>query len=643
MRRIYLTDRMMACAENCKDSKLASRQFDLQGVVMRRVFPILLIAMLCSSACVFSDPGASSNNGSGSDAGTDAAADTTDDTAADTTDDTGDDTTGDTGEGDGDDAGDSSDTPPECSAPEELCGAQCVDTTSSNAHCGACDNPCEPTDDNFTTTCQASMCETTGDCVEGFVDLDGDASNGCECEITDEADPPGDGADANCDGIDGNRTAALFVKEGASGDGLTSSEPIGSLTQALNDAAAEDSLSQILVTGGSYGPVSLVSDVTVVGGYTDDFKEYDPSSNDTTIERATSAAEDGDVVTVEAKNVQNTVLISVRIIGAEAVDSGASTVAVYAHNSDLELRDTTLEGGAAATGADGADVTGAVSCSPHAGGDGAQPDTFNPCDRPQETSATSGGTGDPNSTLGGLGGGGGAHECAGNVTNLTCSSDVDAENAEDGSPGAPGIDGTAPDNGVGSLVDGFWAPATGTAPEAGRRGGGGGGGGAGGNCGSQLPAAGSATGGAGGRGGDGGCGGKAGQIGQPGGASILILSVGSELTLTNVTGLPGTGGDGGAGSPGGAGESGGSPGNGGTVQTAGDGGNGGFGGNGGDGGDGAGGCGGPAFGVAHDAASTITNQLDVPNGETFDPGQPGDGANDAPDGCAGVAAAEQEL
>jgi hypothetical protein len=590
----------------------------------RILLGLFLIALLTLSGCIFRE----SDDISGP---VDAAADTSSNDV-------------DAGGIDGADG----DAAPTCSGGETLCDGACVDTNSNPDHCSACGNACPSNETNYAVACVSSSCETLEECAEGYADADGDSSNGCECELTDPADPPGDGADTNCDGIDGNRSAALFVKEGATGDGLTADTPMGSLSDALSEVAGNDNLTQVLVAQGSYPPFSLVSDVTIAGGYSGDFQEYDPSSKETVIEWSADATGEGDVTTVDATNVESTAVVSMRIIAVDAVDPGASTVAVHANNSDLELRALTLEGGQAADGADGAPVSGATSCSRHPGGTGGSPDTFNPCDFPQEDRAMSGGTGEPDDTTGGLGGSGGEHDCGGAVPlgNLTCSSSINAANdAEAGASGQDGTDGGVPPTGVGSIDNGFWEPRIAASPTAGTQGAGGGGGGAGGNCGSST--AGSRTGGSGGKGGPGGCGGKPGNNGLPGGASILVLSVGSEVTLNDVTGIPGTGGSGGEGSAGGVGEDVGNTstllGEGGTTAAGGAGGAGGNGGAGGDGGDGAGGCGGPSFGVAFDSASTITGALDIPGGETFDAGQSGNGANDAPNGCAGVSSSEQAL
>lgn len=61
------------------------------------------------------------------------------------------------------------------------CGMSCVDTDQSPAHCGGCDRRC--TVPRATAGCAAGRC-TVASCEQGFLDCDGDATNGCEVEGT---------------------------------------------------------------------------------------------------------------------------------------------------------------------------------------------------------------------------------------------------------------------------------------------------------------------------------------------------------------------------------------------------------------------------------------------------------------------------
>ena len=64
-------------------------------------------------------------------------------------------------------------------------------------HCGGCDNAC--TFDNARGDCQASQCQL-GDCEPGFVDLNGELADGCECRLSNGGVETCDGTDNDCDG-----------------------------------------------------------------------------------------------------------------------------------------------------------------------------------------------------------------------------------------------------------------------------------------------------------------------------------------------------------------------------------------------------------------------------------------------------------
>ncbi|MBK6519036.1 MAG: hypothetical protein IPG04_34050 [Polyangiaceae bacterium] len=69
----------------------------------------------------------------------------------------------------------------ECAAPLELCGADCVDTSTDSEHCGACDAPCDATQ-----TCVDGQCECDAgltDCAGECVDLSGDTAHCGACDI----------------------------------------------------------------------------------------------------------------------------------------------------------------------------------------------------------------------------------------------------------------------------------------------------------------------------------------------------------------------------------------------------------------------------------------------------------------------------
>lgn len=57
------------------------------------------------------------------------------------------------------------------------CGMSCVDTEQSSMHCGACGNVCSGA--QATMACRSGRCVVAA-CAPGYLDCDGDASNGCE-------------------------------------------------------------------------------------------------------------------------------------------------------------------------------------------------------------------------------------------------------------------------------------------------------------------------------------------------------------------------------------------------------------------------------------------------------------------------------
>ncbi len=68
-------------------------------------------------------------------------------------------------------------SPPSCSAPESVCGIQCVDTSSDPNNCGGCGRSCVIP--NASSECNAGAC-AVGACSAGFFDANDDPSDGCE-------------------------------------------------------------------------------------------------------------------------------------------------------------------------------------------------------------------------------------------------------------------------------------------------------------------------------------------------------------------------------------------------------------------------------------------------------------------------------
>jgi hypothetical protein len=65
----------------------------------------------------------------------------------------------------------------DCPEGETTCGGECVDTATSDDHCGECGRACRT--DSSSGQCRAGSC-TAWSCNAGYIDTDADPSNGCE-------------------------------------------------------------------------------------------------------------------------------------------------------------------------------------------------------------------------------------------------------------------------------------------------------------------------------------------------------------------------------------------------------------------------------------------------------------------------------
>jgi len=84
-----------------------------------------------------------------------------------------------------------------CVCPEgwSECGGQCVNTQTSQLHCGKCDAPCTGLNVKV-AVCDLGLCKITG-CDNGWADGDDTFETGCECPVAAETC---DGKDNDCNG-----------------------------------------------------------------------------------------------------------------------------------------------------------------------------------------------------------------------------------------------------------------------------------------------------------------------------------------------------------------------------------------------------------------------------------------------------------
>jgi Cys-rich repeat protein len=512
-------------------------------------------------------------------------------------------------------------------------GAQCFDTDVTNAHCGGCGIQCTSRP-NSTWSCGGGSCEFQT-CATNWHDLNGDRldpnGNGCEynCTFVSATDLPDDGfVDANCDGIDGDVTKAIFVA--ASGNDAnpgTMTQPMATLQAALNRAQMTGK-SEIYVSAGTYNAptLTLVNGISIYGGYA--YPGWTRNGTNQVLLKHNGTVTDGRIVGAQGTNITSaTVIDRIRIETVNAANnSGVSNYGLHCQNcGGLTIRNSIIRafaGGSGANGDAGAYIgrgydgsvgnngscdgghgtggaAGASDCGQTAGkgGDGGNEGRNSGKNGDNGGGATCGGCVNGGST--GCGGcGGSASACKGNTGNP----------GADGTSGGAGGDGTA---GSGGTAGTYWtsnAGGSGTNGGNGVGGGGGGGGGGQGEGGCFVCVCNDGGGNGGGGGGGGGCGGTQGTGGGGGGGSFGVYLVSGDLGFFNTTvesangGAGGGGGGGGAGGDGGLGQSGASV----CTGEVGAGGKGGNGGAGGRGGHGGGGAGGPSYAIFKAAGANYT-------------------------------------
>ncbi|MGN6110501.1 MAG: hypothetical protein ACTHU0_35690 [Kofleriaceae bacterium] len=535
-----------------------------------------------------------------------------------------------------------------CNAPFSNCngldadGCE-IDLSSDPLHCGSCATDCNTVFPHSNVGCSAGGCTFEG-CLPDHWDLDGNPANGCEyaCVLVPGPDLPDDDfTDSNCDGIDGDAAAAIFVA--ANGDDAapgTKEQPMATINGGLARAASVGK-TQVYVSNGVYvGRVTLRNGISIYGGFSRSNQWKRSNAYVSTIRSSTLG--NGRMTALEGVDITApTVVDELTIETTSTTSTGASNYAVYCTRcSGLALRNNIITAGAAGLGSIGANgAIGANGNGGFGGGGGS-------CDGANWGAGGSGGT----SACGRTGGNGGRGGTEGSNAGLAGSQGAGGTTGgtgggggDPGRPGNRGSDGATGGTGAsgsagsgGAVLAGFWSSAAGGSGGFGIHGNGGGGGGGAGGQGGWLVNDGSGNGGGGG--GAGGCGGENGTGGSGGGGSFGVFVIDSNGLVLFANSISSAGGgNGGAGGIGGSGGTGagGGPGAAACPGEIGAGGAGGNGGGGGRGGGGGGGAGGPSYAVYRVGSSAVDA-----TGNTLSHGSGGTGGSGGvPNGVTGATGA----
>jgi hypothetical protein len=412
--------------------------------------------------------------------------------------------------------------------------------------------------------------------------------------------------DANCDGIDGDVSMAIFVAPAQwDGDDFNpGTMELPKLTIEAALAAAESSgKTMVLVSAGTYsGPITLRPGISIYGGFHKPL-DWARSVDHVCTILVDAPDEAGQQVGVYAHDIPAeapVVFDRMRVEIADNATAGGSNYGVHGVGAPgLTLSHLDLDMGKAGDGASRTtpgETPSAKGYNGYYGYSGSESDdTFGCWCKSYGSPSVGTGASARTCPYGGKSGAGGKGGYAGykggagsdgysgwaNEDGSAAGGVYGAGGTSTGYDGGFGASGPAGldasgGGGFGRFSGGFYAPSHGAAVVA--------------------PTDGRSGGGAGGGGGSGGCGGQKGLSGDGGGAAFGVLSFGPQPLVSGVSVVLAGGGAGGAASAGGSGTNGGSGGSGGgsSVTYADDGGDGGIGGDGGRGGHGGGGGGGPA-------------------------------------------------
>ena len=212
---------------------------------------------------------------------------------------------------------------------------------------------------NATPTCDATSTfpQCTYECIGDYVDVNGDANDGCECLPQAGPDFPGDGLDSNCDGIDGEVDNGVFVaKNGSDQNPGTLESPVLTITEGLARATAFNKRDVYVATGVYSESIVLVDNKRVIGGYRSDFLSRDSLLFETAIIGVEPTQQLPATVTAIELGTSNgsvTVFDGFTIFGANAANlPGGNSYGIYMLNcgSQITISNNRVFGGAGGFG-----------------------------------------------------------------------------------------------------------------------------------------------------------------------------------------------------------------------------------------------------------------------------------------------------
>jgi hypothetical protein len=251
-----------------------------------------------------------------------------------------------------------------CNAADEDCDGR-VDEGFADAqgryltdvHCGGCDVPCVPNGPHTLASCvlasAAASCERR--CEPGFVDADGLAATGCECELRTSTEIA-IGQDGDCDGDTDPTPSLVFVSP--SGDDDDDGTSVDSAVRTLQRGLAlGESLGRtVLVARGLYsGPLELRPGANLIAGYRPDFRVRDLGLYPVLVENPPSRA--GAPVLTCHDIDEPTHVAGLTLLGGDASDASQGSTAVFLDGctDELTLAELTVLAGRAGSGPAGAD------------------------------------------------------------------------------------------------------------------------------------------------------------------------------------------------------------------------------------------------------------------------------------------------